>query len=223
MVQLSFVFQFNENTLKDYLQKRIERGMSLVITDNSSCMLSSRKEGGLILLRLHRMFLGAGRGVLDEVADYIKGRKKKTPLIRNFIDRNTHLLKKRPPRKVNLRTQGKCYDLRDIYRSVNEEYFKGRVKASITWGAKRPRRAAAKRTLGSYSGCNDLIRINPMLDSKNVPRYFLELVVYHEMLHADIGVKDRAGRRSVHSGEFARREKLFKHYKRAIAWEKKRW
>lgn len=223
MVQLSFAFQFNENTLEDYLEKRTKREISLVITDNSSCMLSSRNEDRLILLRLHRMFLAAGRDVLDEVAEYIKGRKKKTPLIRDFIDRNTHLLKKRPPRKVKLRTQGKCYNLRDIYRSVNEEYFQGRVSASITWGAKRPRRAAAKRTLGSYSGSNDLIRINPVLDSKNIPRYFFELVVYHEMLHADIGIRDGAGSRSVHSGEFTRREKLFKHYKRAIAWEKKRW
>lgn len=223
MVQLSFTFRFEENSLRDYLEKRTSREISLVITDNSSCMLSSRDEGQFVLLRLQRMFLGAGRDVIDEVADYINGRKKKTPLIRDFIDCNTHLLKKRPPRKVNLRAQGKFYNLHDIYRSVNEEYFQNRVRASITWGAKRPRRAVAKRTLGSYSSSNDLIRINPMLDSKKVPRYFLELVVYHEMLHADIGIKDGAGSRSVHSGEFARREKLFKHYKRAIAWEKKRW
>jgi hypothetical protein len=40
------------------------------------------------------------------------------------------------------------------------------------------------------------------------------------MLHADMDVETKNGRRSVHSREFRRREKLFKDYERATAWEK---
>jgi hypothetical protein len=68
-----------------------------------------------------------------------------------------------------------------------------------------------------------MIRINPILDSRSVPRYFLEFIVYHEMLHADIGIKKGVVRRIIHSSEFKKREKLFKHYEKAINWEKKRW
>jgi predicted metal-dependent hydrolase len=110
-----------------------------------------------------------------------------------------------------------------MYHAINREYFGDRVSASITWGAKGPRRAAARRTLGSYCSDNNMIRINPMLDSKRIPRYFLEFIVYHEMLHADIGIKRVGKRRSVHSKEFKRLEKMFRHYDRAIAWEKNRW
>jgi hypothetical protein len=48
-------------------------------------------------------------------------------------------------------------------------------------------------------------------------------IVYHEMLHADLGIEHNGGRHSYHSREFKRREKLFKHYERSLAWEKKRW
>jgi hypothetical protein len=51
----------------------------------------------------------------------------------------------------------------------------------------------------------------------------MEFLVYHEILHAEIGVKIENGRRIVHSREFKKREKLFKYYKRAVQWEKKRW
>ena len=40
-----------------------------------------------------------------------------------------------------------------------------------------------------------LIRIHPVLDRREVPSYFLESVVYHEMLHHHLGgVSDGAGR-----------------------------
>jgi hypothetical protein len=41
------------------------------------------------------------------------------------------------------------------------------------------------------------------------------------MLHADMGVKIRNGRRLVHTGEFRARERLFREYERAVSWEKK--
>jgi predicted metal-dependent hydrolase len=77
----------------------------------------------------------------------------------------------------------------------------------------------AKRTLGSYSQRTNTIRINPVLDRKTVPAYFIEFIVYHEMLHADMGVGRINGRRSVHSSGFRIREKLFKKYEQALAWE----
>lgn len=223
MHQTCFPFELDEITLKSYLQQTSRKDISLVITDNMTSMLSMRPEGNIVTLRLHRMFLSACSDVLDEIASYINDTRKKTPLVRNFINNNLHRLRERPVRRIAARTKGNHFDLNDIYHRINHEYFNGTVSATISWGSKGPKRAARNRTLGSYSSHGHVIRINPILDSKRVPRYFLEFIVYHEMLHADMGIEKKAGRRSVHSKEFKIREKKFKDHDRAIKWEKKRW
>jgi predicted SprT family Zn-dependent metalloprotease len=223
MSQLELIFQIDEDSFRRYLEKATRREVSLVITDNSSSMLSMKRKGNSVFMRAHRIFLSAGSEVIDEIAGFIRNRRATTPLIRDFIRQNSHQLKRRPPRKVNVRTEGNCYDLLDIFHSINGEYFENRVSATITWGVKGPRPVAARRTLGSYCGDNNTIRVNPMLDNKGVPRYFLEFIVYHEMLHADIGIRTETGRRSMHPKEFRTREKMFDHYDSAIAWEKKKW
>jgi hypothetical protein len=54
-----------------------------------------------------------------------------------------------------------------------------------------------------------------------VPRYFLESVVHHEMLHHEMGgVADRGGRTVYHTRAFREREARFPHHQQALAWEK---
>jgi hypothetical protein len=233
--------------LKKYLEDGTASNISLVITDNSTSMLSIRKRGNFFMMRLHRIFLSAGKEVLNEMAEFIKDTKAKTPYIRKFINQNKHFLKTKPRRTVNIKTQGRYNDLLYIYNSLNGEYFKGNISAFITWGKGGPKLRVRKRTLGSFNINNNMIRINPLLDNKKVPQYFLEFVVYHEMLHADMGVavnsvceperllssprihaaglsnRAKGSRRTVHSKEFKKRETLFKHYHRAMEWEKKMW
>ena len=60
----------------------------------------------------------------------------------------------------------------------------------------------------------------PLLDQPFVPRWFLEYVLYHEMLHSVVRDEtDAAGRRRIHTEEFYRREKAFPSYRRARKWE----
>lgn len=167
------------------------------------------------------MFLEAGSDVISEIAEFIKKRKGNTPLLRGFIRERRESIKKPASRRLSVRTLGRHYDLRSIYESVNDAYFEGSITATITWGTKSPRRAVRRRTLGSFSSHSNSIRINPILDNERVPDYFIEFIVYHEMLHAHIGVQKKNGRRSVHSREFKEREKMFKEYEKAMVWEKK--
>ena len=222
MNQTRLPFQLKEEAMKTFLENASSRKLSLVLTDNSTSMLSIKEKKGVVIIRLHKMFLGAGNDVLNEIANYIKRNRKRTPLIREFINRNNHILRKSSQRKITIRTKGRHHDLQEIYHSINSEYFSENISAAITWGAKSPKLAAAKRTLGSYSYNNNTIRINPRLDSLRVPRYYMEFLVYHEMLHAEIGVKKVNGRRIVHSGEFKKREKEFREYKRAVEWERRK-
>jgi hypothetical protein len=211
----------DETFLHSFLEKETKKNISLVITDNSSMMLSLREKGDVVYLRLHRMFLSAGMDVLNELSCFIKNKSIRTPLIRRFINQNTHCVKESSPRSFSLFTAGRYHELSDIFNSINSEYFESRITALITWGLRRKRRSARLRTLGSYCAERNIIRINPVLDSGRVPRYFLEFIVYHEMLHADIGICNNGKRRRIHTKEFRRRERIFKHYKRALAWDKK--
>lgn len=172
-------------------------------------------------MRLHRIFLSAGTDVLGEIAQFIKKAKGKTPLVMEFVRRNAGAIRKRPPNAAAIRVQGKYHNLSDIFRSLNNEYFGGRLDCPITWGARNLRYSARKRTLGSYSRETNTIRISPLLDRRTIPSYFLEFVVYHEMLHSDVDPVSRNGKRLVHTGDFRRRERLFRHYKKAMERERR--
>ena len=208
-----------ENHLKQYLEECLDRPVALVLTENSTSMLSARLHDGVLRVRLHRMFLGADNRVMSEIASYLKNRTGAMPHFRSFIRDNREQLSLKSPKKVLVRTAGKFHDLCGLYDEINKEYFGGMVNAVITWGTRSPRYAVRKRTVGSYSERSNTIRINQVLDKKTVPRYYVALIVYHEMLHAAMGTPLRGKRRSVHSGEFRTREKLFKDYEKAMAWE----
>jgi predicted metal-dependent hydrolase len=222
-VQMDLLFSHSKDALSSYLEKETGKAVSLTITDNSTSIISVKTKGDLISLRLHRMFLDAGNEVIREIAAFVKRRKGSTPRIRDFIGKNQNYLenKNRSFRKVAIRTRGKYHDLRELFGLVNNQYFGGKIKAAISWGKKIPRWAVRKRTLGSYSHQTNTIWINPVLDRKNIPGYLVKFIVYHEMLHCDIPVERKKGRRVVHSPEFKRRERLFEHYEKVLSWEKR--
>ena len=209
-----------EDSLRHYIEERLGRPVSLVLTQNSTSMLSARIRGGILNIRLHQMFLNADKQVADEIVLFLKNRRKKMCLFRQFIRDNRAHLSTRQPNKVMVKTAGKFHDLRELYDEVNKEYFEGMINAAITWGARSPRYAVRKRTLGSYSDRSNTIRINPVLDKSIVPRYVVSFVVYHEMLHAAMGISQQGKRRSIHPREFRKREKLFADYEKARAWER---
>jgi hypothetical protein len=221
--QLVLPFSYDEHTLEAQLQKLTGGMLHLIVTDNATSMLSVSKRAENITVRLHRMFLGAGSEICLEVADFIKKGRCKTPLLRSFIRQNRSLLGKKSPVPAKPHVTGKNYCLKAIYESLNSEYFGGSISASITWGRSSARQRVKMRTLGSYNAETNTIRINPGLDAKKVPAYFLEFVVYHEMLHAHLGIKKRNGRRSVHSKEFRLRERGFRHFGKAMEWERMRF
>ncbi|NJL26950.1 MAG: hypothetical protein HC897_03235 [Thermoanaerobaculia bacterium] len=64
----------------------------------------------------------------------------------------------------------------------------------------------------------NLVRIHPALDRPDVPRYVVAAIVHHEMLHAAVPPVVAAGRRSVHTREFRRREREFEHHVAAESW-----
>ena len=124
-------------------------------------------------------------------------------------------------RQFEFSTEGRHFDLQAIYNRINARYFRNRLRSyTITWGRRRRRRPASYIVFGSIQEEDRIIRIHPLLDREFVPRWYIEYVVYHEMLHAFVPDKhDTAGKRVIHHEGFLKRERKFRHYQAAIQWE----
>lgn len=219
-LQLSLPFKHNETCLREYFQKITGKPLILTITDNATSMISVKEKKDTISVRLHQIFLSADNDVLNEITGFIKRKKGATPKLREFINSHKDLLPKPKPKQIRIKPEGKYFNLSEIFDSLNGEYFNNSLSVMITWGKRSPRYAVKKRTLGSYQKETNTIRVNPILDNKKIPRYVMEFIVYHEMLHADIDTELKNCRRRIHSEEFKKREKIYKYYERAIEWEK---
>lgn len=198
---------------------------SLVVTDNTHTMISFTRRRGSWRIRLHHMFLMATDEVLDALAGYVRGDDPAASLIldRFIADRRTYI--RRVPqemrrRRVRVESRGQHHDLELIYSRLNRRFFRNAVDVTITYGpAPRVRAPRKSIKMGSYSPEARVIRIHPALDQPRVPRYFVEWIVFHEMLHHQMRARVRNGRRQVHTPEFAHKERRFPHFARARRWE----
>ena len=118
--------------------------------------------------------------------------------------------------------EGRYFDLQAIFDKINERYFSANPlkNYTITWGRRRRLPPKEYFVFGTIQEEDRVIRIHPRLDAPFVPGWFIEYVVYHEMLHSVVPDEPGAnGKRKVHTEEFNRREKQFYFYRRARQWE----
>jgi hypothetical protein len=200
------------------------KALSLVLTDNRFTMVAVRRAASGYTVRLHRMFLQADPRLLRAIARYVvHNDRRASALIGEYIEANQDAIRPAEPRprRVVLRTVGQAYDLQAIFDRLNARHFGGALDARITWGPQlRRRRPQRSIKMGSYAVEDRLIRIHPVLDHASVPQYFVEWIVYHEMLHGKHQVVKKNGRRCFHSKDFLADERAFPDYHRACAWEK---
>ena len=195
--------------------------ITLIVTDNRRTMISTRRRDKRLEVRLHHMFLDAPSGVTEELLCYLaEGDARSSRALGRFIEDNRHRVEKRR-RRILLRTRGERHDLAELFASVVASQFPGGVGgARITWGKKPPhRRGRRSIRLGTYTHDLELVRIHPALDRESVPRFFVEFVVFHELLHHVVPARRSGGRIDYHPPEFRARERTHPDYARAIRWE----
>lgn len=195
----------------------------LRITNNTSTMMSLRYDsaGRRALVGLHHMFLEAPDEVRRALSAWIVKPSAKVPgkKLEAYIAERRHLIASKPVRHAVLRTQGEFFDLAALYQEVNAACYNNEVAAPITWGKMPTLRRRRSIRFGSYSPGENLIRIHPLLDQEFVPCFFVRYIVFHEMLHAHMGIEEtESGRRKIHPPEFRRREAAYPDFDRALAW-----
>jgi hypothetical protein len=129
------------------------------------------------------------------------------PAVRRRIDD----ARRRRSRKRCLPARGRCYDLNNIFQRLNRLFFGGELSTQrLGWSSRRWR-----TILGHYDSANTTIVISRLLDSPAVPRYLIEYLVYHEMLHVRFPTERNGFRRVLHSRQFREWEKKFPKYEQA--------
>jgi hypothetical protein len=208
--------------LEASLAREAGKPLRLTLTDNRSVLLSFRRAGGEVRLRLHRMFLHAPQGVVQALARGLRRTSRSGDgAVRRFMNDNLHRVRRTPRPLPKVEPRGRVHDLAQLYGRLNQRFFDSKLHVPITWGRGGGRARRGGLTFGSYDPVLGLIRIHPVLDRREVPAYFLESVVYHEMLHHHLGgVPDRAGRTVYHSRAFRQAEARYPWHRQALAWEK---
>ena len=180
------------------------------------------REGGL-LVRLSDLLEGAPEPVLRAIAHILLAKMYRKPIERTHATRyrryisshdiasKAHLVRQMRGRKPIGSAQGSVYDLDAIFDDLNQRFFYGLLaRPRMTWSRDR-----ARNSLGHYDPAHNAIVVSRVFDHARVPRYAVDYIVYHEMLHLKHPVKLRGGRRCVHSAEFEQEEKLFPQLQQA--------
>jgi predicted metal-dependent hydrolase len=176
-----------------------------------------RLREGRLLVRLSDLLEGAPDAVLRAIAHILLAKMYRKPIDRgqaaryrkyvgsHELTRKAHLVRQMRGRKLLRSPRGHFYDLDAIFEELNSHFFHGLMaRPQMSWSQTKTR-----RILGHYDPAHNAIIISRIFDHPAMPRYVLEYIVYHEMLHLKHPVKLRGSRRCVHSAEFQAEEKLF--------------
>jgi predicted metal-dependent hydrolase len=176
-----------------------------------------RMRDGRLMVRLSDLLEGAPEPVLRAIAHILLAKMFRRPIERahstryrryissHDITKKAHLMRQLRGRKQITTPKGRTYDLEQMFDKLNREHFYGLLaRPRMTWS-----RDYARRMLGHYDPAHNAIVVSRTLDHPRVPRFAVEYIVYHEMLHLKHPVKLRGSRRCVHSPEFQSDEKLF--------------
>jgi hypothetical protein len=185
-----------------------------------------RLREGQIRVSLSDLLEGAPESVVRAIAHILLAKLYKKPIdaaqslrYKRFassaaVTRQTELIRGARGNKRFFGPEGRFYNLEDIFDSLNTRFFGGLLgRPELTWSEH-----FAKRSLGHYDAAHNMIVVSRVFDRPSSPRYAIEYLLYHEMLHLKHPVKMRGLRRCVHSHEFKAEEALFPHLKEALTF-----
>src|SRR5215510_12539217 len=129
------------------------------------------------------------------------------------VQRASELARQSRGRKILTGAVGRTHNLDKLFAKLNRRYFNNELPMpALSWSARR-----TKRILGHHDYAHDAIVISRSLDSAEVPEFFVEFVLYHEMLHMKHQPRTVNGRRVYHTPAFRADERRFERYEAAMA------
>jgi hypothetical protein len=188
-----------------------------------------RLREGQIRVSLSDLLEGAPEFVIRAIAHILLAKLYKKPIepaqnarYKRFassaaVTRQSEIIRQSRGSKRYFGPEGRYYNLEEVFDSLNLRFFGGLLgRPDLTWSEHH-----AKRLLGHYDAAHNTIVVSRVFDRPSSPRYAIEYLLYHEMLHLKHPVKMRGLRRCVHSREFKAEEALFPQLPEAIAFLKR--
>jgi hypothetical protein len=185
-----------------------------------------RVRSGHVYVRLSDICKDCPPDVLRALAFVLVARLlgKKVPVVHDRIYRDysltpevmrhSDLARKGRGRKILSTAQGSAYDLDKMFLRLNRKYFESSLeKPTLTWSQRKTR-----SILGHHDRVYETITISKSLDSSQVPEWFVEFILYHEMLHIKHAARMINGRRYYHTAAFRLDERRFSRYEEAQRW-----
>ncbi len=176
-----------------------------------------RLRQGQLYIRLSDLLESAPEPVLHAIAHILLAKLYRKPVDRgqsaryrryvasHDVSAKARLLRQMRGRKHIHSARGHHYHLEEIFDELNLRFFHGLMgRPQLTWS-----RNHARNRLGHYDPAHNAIVISRVFDDPSVPRYVVEYIVFHEMLHLKHPVKLQGSRRCVHTREFLEEERLF--------------
>jgi len=187
-----------------------------------------RMRQGKLHIRLSDLLEGAPERVLESIAHILLAKIFRKPIEKKHVAQyrryvashevsaKAHLVRQVRGRKRITSPNGSVYHLEEIFEDLNRRFFHGLLaRPQMTWS-----QIKSRWSLAHYDPSHNAIVVSRVFDHPRVPKYALEYIVYHEMLHLKHPVKLRGSRRCVHGKDFQAEEKLFPELERAKAFLK---
>ena len=188
-----------------------------------------RLREGQIHVSLSDLLEGAPETVIHAIAHILLAKLYKKPIdaahnarYKRFassaaVTRQTELIRYARGSKRFFGPEGRFYNLDEVFDSLNTRFFGGLLgRPELTWSEH-----LARRSLGHYDAAHNTIVVSRVFDRPSSPRYAIEYLLYHEMLHLKHPVRMRGLRRCVHSREFKADEAQFPQLAEAMAFIKR--
>jgi hypothetical protein len=188
-----------------------------------------RLREGELKVNLSDLLEGAPESVLRAIAHILIAKLYKKPIdpthnlrYKRFassaaVSRQTEQIRSARGSKRYFGPEGRYYHLEEVFDTLNTRFFGGLLgRPSLTWSE-----SMARRSLGHYDAAHNTIVVSRVFDRPSSPRYAIEYLLYHEMLHLKHPVRMKGSRRCVHGREFKAEEALFPQLKEALAFLKR--
>ena len=188
-----------------------------------------RLREGQIRVSLSDLLEGAPESVIRAIAHILLAKLYRKPIdaahnlrYKRFassaaVTRQTELIRSARGTKRYFGPEGRYYHLEEVFDSLNLRFFGGLMgRPDLTWSEHH-----AKRSLGHYDAAHNTIVVSRVFDRPSSPRYAIEYLLFHEMLHLKHPVRMRGVRRCVHSREFKAEERQFPQIEEALAFIKR--
>jgi hypothetical protein len=188
-----------------------------------------RLREGRVLVSLSDLLEGAPESVLRAIAHILLAKLYRKPIdagqnlrFKRFassaaVTRQTELVRHARGKKRYSGPEGRYYNLEEVFDTLNFRFFGGLLgRPELTWSEN-----LARRSLGHYDAAHNTIVVSRVFDRPASPRYAVEYLLYHEMLHLKHPVRMRGLRRCVHSAAFKADEQQFPQLQEALAFIKR--